>query len=346
GAIRQLHQPRDERFAVERLELVEERQQQHRRQLHEADHDNREDGRRRDPPPIGIPADERADDQRRGQPEHQRHESRLGVIEPPPRGGLRGQAITPFERHALVEREGQADRLVDEREQDDVDRERQHERRAGERRGVGAQRGGRAAEDEREQQTDTEDRAGDGGAAAQAVVAGGFVFVHGSGRPRGRPLRPTLASSSGASISSSRQNGLGLYLKIANISAMAVSAFSPPESSCTLCSRLPGGDATISMPLSSGSFSSRRVSPARPPPKSVLKVTWKFSWMAVNASRNRLLVVSSIRLIASDVWAIDSTRSFRCVVRNVWRVSSSSNCSIAIMFTGPSRSIFSRSRTM
>ena len=50
-----------------------------------------------------------------------------------------------------------------------------------------------------------------------------------------------LASSSGASISSSRQNGLGLYLKIANMSAIAVSAFSPPERSCTLWSRLPGG---------------------------------------------------------------------------------------------------------
>src|SRR5437868_4583229 len=41
--------------------------------------------------------------------------------------------------------------------------------------------------------------------------------------------RPMLASSSGASISSSTQNGLGLNLNIANISAMAVSAFSPPD---------------------------------------------------------------------------------------------------------------------
>ena len=39
--------------------------------------------------------------------------------------------------------------------------------------------------------------------------------------------------------------------------------------------------------------------------------------------------------MASPVCAIESSRSLRCVVRNVWRVSSSSNCSIAIMLTGP-----------
>ena len=42
-----------------------------------------------------------------------------------------------------------------------------------------------------------------------------------------------------------------------------------------------------------------------------------------------------MRLMASLVCAIESTRSLRCVVRNAWRVSSSSNCSIAIMLTGP-----------
>ncbi len=102
----------------------------------------------------------------------------------------------------------------------------------------------------------------------------------------------------------------------------------------------------MSIPLSSGSFSSSSDSPAWPPPNSVLKVCWKLACTAVNASLKRAAVVSSIRAIASVVWAIDSTRSLRCVVRNTWRVSSSSNCSIAIMFTGPSRSIFSFSRTI
>ena len=59
-----------------------------------------------------------------------------------------------------------------------------------------------------------------------------------------------LASSSGASTSSITQNGLGWYLKIAISSATAASAFSPPESSRTFCSRLPGGEQTMSMPLS------------------------------------------------------------------------------------------------
>ena len=44
------------------------------------------------------------------------------------------------------------------------------------------------------------------------------------------------------------QNGLGVYWKMAISSAIAVSDFSPPESSSTLCSFLPGGEATISMP--------------------------------------------------------------------------------------------------
>ena len=55
----------------------------------------------------------------------------------------------------------------------------------------------------------------------------------------------------------------------------------------------------MSMPLSSGSFSSSSVRPARPPPNSVLNVTWKFAWIAVNASVKRAFVVSSMRVIAS-----------------------------------------------
>ena len=64
--------------------------------------------------------------------------------------------------------------------------------------------------------------------------------------------------------------------------------------------------------------------------------------MTVNASRKRSLVVLSIFRIASLVAAIESTRSLRCVVRNVWRDSRSSNWSIAIMLTAPIRSILAR----
>ena len=57
-------------------------------------------------------------------------------------------------------------------------------------------------------------------------------------------------------------------------SESAVSAFSPPESSSTFCSFLPGGEAMMSMPLwslfsASGSVSRMN---AWPPPKSFVKV--------------------------------------------------------------------------
>ena len=76
--------------------------------------------------------------------------------------------------------------------------------------------------------------------------------------------RPTLVSSSAASTSSSTQNGLGWNWKMPTSSASAVSAFSPPESSSTFCNFLPGGEATISIPLSawfSASVSRRKACP-------------------------------------------------------------------------------------
>ena len=57
-----------------------------------------------------------------------------------------------------------------------------------------------------------------------------------------------MASSSGASTSSSTQIGDGLVRNTAKISAIAVSAFSPPDSSVSACGRLPGGQAKISRP--------------------------------------------------------------------------------------------------
>ena len=60
--------------------------------------------------------------------------------------------------------------------------------------------------------------------------------------------RPTLLSSSGASTSSSRQNGAGFSSKIENTSATAVSAFSPPDSWLMVLFRLPGGRAMIETP--------------------------------------------------------------------------------------------------
>ena len=53
--------------------------------------------------------------------------------------------------------------------------------------------------------------------------------------------RSTLASSSGASTSSSTQIGAGLQRNTAKISDSAVSACSPPDSSDSVASFLPGG---------------------------------------------------------------------------------------------------------
>ena len=66
------------------------------------------------------------------------------------------------------------------------------------------------------------------------------------------------------------QKGLGAYWKIPASSEIAVNAFSPPESSSTFCSFLPGGEATISIPDSAAFASSvRRISPVPPEPVDV-----------------------------------------------------------------------------
>ena len=150
-----------------------------------------------------------------------------------------------------------------------------------------------------------------------------------------RTKRPMLASSSGASTSSRMQNGEGLYWKIANRSEIAVSAFSPPESSITFCRRLPGGCAITSMPLSRRSSSSIRVRPAVPPPKSCRKISPKCWLMTWKASWKRSREALSIFLMAWSSSAIESSRSWRCAVRKVWRSSSSCACSTARTLTGP-----------
>ena len=80
--------------------------------------------------------------------------------------------------------------------------------------------------------------------------------------------RSVLESSSGASTSSSRQNGAGLSWNIANTSEIAVSAFSPPDSRWMLLFFLPGGCAITCTPASRIS-SPVMTSFASPPPNSV-----------------------------------------------------------------------------
>ena len=67
------------------------------------------------------------------------------------------------------------------------------------------------------------------------------------------PKLSTLTSSKAASTSSNIQKGTGLDLSIANNKLIAVNVFSPPDKREILVNFLPGGDATISIPVSSKS---------------------------------------------------------------------------------------------
>ncbi len=125
--------------------------------------------------------------------------------------------------------------------------------------------------------------------------------------------RSTLWSSSGASTSSSTQIGAGLVRNTAKISASAVSACSPPESSDSVAGFLPGGFAMISRPASSGSSVSISCSSAVPPPNSSVNSCLKWALTTSNeassrsrASRLRFWMPWRSRLIAS-------TRSSRSV---------------------------------
>ena len=119
--------------------------------------------------------------------------------------------------------------------------------------------------------------------------------------------RSMLASSRAASTSSSTQNGLGRLRKIASSRATQVSVFSPPLSSEMLRGSLPGGRATISMPLSRISTSSSRMMSAWPPPKRSRNSVWKcpLTVSRVSANSRRLSVLILSMIFSSDALAVD-----------------------------------------
>ena len=86
---------------------------------------------------------------------------------------------------------------------------------------------------------------------------------------------------------------------MANSRATAVIVFSPPLISEMLRSSLPGGRATISMPLSSMSVSSSRITSAMPPPNSLRNSSWKCVRITVNVSRNSRRLSVLIRSMIS-----------------------------------------------
>ncbi len=70
-AIGETQQTRMQRFAFERLDAIEQRQQQHRREIGEADDEQREDRARRHPPAAWRQPDQRVDDRRARRRQHE-----------------------------------------------------------------------------------------------------------------------------------------------------------------------------------------------------------------------------------------------------------------------------------
>ena len=99
--------------------------------------------------------------------------------------------------------------------------------------------------------------------------------------------RVTLASSSGASTSSSTQIGAGFARNTAKISASAVRVCSPPDRSDSVDSFLPGGWHMISSPASSGSSLSTSTNLASPPPNRWVNNVEKFAFTCSKAVSRR-----------------------------------------------------------
>ena len=142
-------------------------------------------------------------------------------------------------------------------------------------------------------------------------------------------------SSSGASTSSSRQNGAGFNSNIANTKAKAVRAFSPPES-CEIDEFfLPGGLAINTTPAFRAS-SSVNVNSAIPPPNNLGNISLSLEFTASKLSLNIVLVSLSIFFIASVSLSSASTRSSYCSSSSSFLFDSSEISSGAARFMAPS----------
>ena len=148
--------------------------------------------------------------------------------------------------------------------------------------------------------------------------------------------RPMFASSSAASTSSRTQNGTGRTSSIANSSATAVSARSPPDSIASACAFLPGGRATISIPVAPRSDGSVSDSRAKPPPKSCSKRVAKAASSAWNVVRKRSAMSVSSSAMSSRVRTIAVRRSDACVSSVSSRALSAPYSSTAYGLTAPS----------
>ena len=147
--------------------------------------------------------------------------------------------------------------------------------------------------------------------------------------------RSVFESSKGASTSSSKQNGAGLSWKIAKTKAIAVSAFSPPESKLILWFFLPGGCAITCTPeskISSPVITKR----ALPPPNNSGNIFPKCKLTLLKVSSSKARVSASIFRIASSKVVIASFKSADCASRNDFRSVAAVSSSKAAILTGPS----------
>ena len=131
--------------------------------------------------------------------------------------------------------------------------------------------------------------------------------------------RLTFESSNAASISSSKQNGDGFRLWIANNSAIAVSDFSPPESCIMFCNFFPGGCAMIRIPVSNRLVSSTSSSAPRPPPNSSLKTLSNITWISLNFVLNCSCMDTFNFSITSNRFFSARTISSCCPFKNSYR---------------------------
>ena len=148
-----------------------------------------------------------------------------------------------------------------------------------------------------------------------------------------------LLSSSGASTSSIKQNGAGLSLNIANTSAIAVSAFSPPDNKAIVVFFLPGGCAKTCKPLSNISLpcsSSLAWPPANKVLKSALKCIFTVLKVWVNCSR----VSPSIFNMASSKVCVAWRKSNIWLSKYFLRSASFASSCIAAKLTSPSTVMF------
>ena len=180
-------QPAAQPIAVERLDRIEERQQQNRRDVGQADNQQREQAARPHPPAIRGSPHLRVD--QFGADFAQKHADAecLRLIEQPRLRLLRGQLVATFEEKPAVEGERQGAQLVDGRQQDDVaedgDRRLPRGRREpdGESLGRLAHRQADAARQQNREQQRAPDQPEDARLSLQPMISPGSVLVHAAG---------------------------------------------------------------------------------------------------------------------------------------------------------------------